>query len=231
MDGNTQKVFSADDFRPGEVRWNSFDLDPERSLEEQLDDFTQDLVLVEFPNGCVLDIEWSASPTVKGRFAVSLVQVPDDHEWEPFERRECDTLSELRVLVRELVRTAADRPSIPKLLFDQGQVGLQINFNELILNQGIPLQEQTDRLKAKLFEASFRHDHYLTIGWEPPHDPSGEFVVRLIHDPKRLENILDRRPPGGRVLSERRCRTVPGPWYGDAASIANTSCVPVSSVS
>lgn len=207
MDRNIKnKLFAPSDFSPGEVEWDVFDIDPKLPLLPQMDEFTRDLMLIRFPNACLLDVEWNCNIFEDRRFIVSLVQASSSCEWEPFEQRECRSILELRQCVKDMVETARRRPSIP--MHVAPRVGLQTVFDELILDHVKPLSEQTDRLRERMLEAILGHDQVMRIGWLPPHDPTGEFVVRLLHYPGRLEDELERRKPGGRLLSERRCQTI-----------------------
>src|SRR5690349_19696366 len=90
------RIFAPRDFINGEVRFDSFDIDPNKPLAPQFDGITRDLMVVRFHNGCLLDIEWRAASDTSGRFIVSLVQVPPDASWHPFLQRECHSVLELQ---------------------------------------------------------------------------------------------------------------------------------------
>jgi hypothetical protein len=105
-------VFTPDDFRPGEIQWDSFDVDPALPLSAQMEPFTQDLIWVKYPNGCELDVAWSAHPGRKSEFVVSLTETLPGQEWEPFEQRRCESIRELRAAVKELVEVATKRPPL-----------------------------------------------------------------------------------------------------------------------
>ena len=114
MQNPTNKVFDPSDFYPGEVRWDSFDVDPGKPLLPQMYEYDQDLMWIHFPNGCDLHVDWSAHPERSSQFVVSLAQVPDGQDWDPFEERRCESLAQLRGAVSELVQIAKKRPPLAR---------------------------------------------------------------------------------------------------------------------
>lgn len=209
---NPRKVFTGEDFRPGEVVWNGLTVDPDQPLVPQMDEFSEEPIFVRFPNGCSLDVEWRGPETGGSCFVVSLNQTLIGHGWEPFDRRECGSIPELVGVVRQMVQIARERPSLPTELFTEERAGSSIYVNDLVLDQTLPPERQVDRLKDWMLEMWLGPDgRILTVGWEPPHDSNGKFVVRVGDYPlgDRLDDNAAGRPPQVRWLTERRCRTIP----------------------
>ena len=90
-----------------------------------------------------------------------------------------------------------------------------VDFDELILDHVAPLAEQTERLRAHLLEVGWLNGCILTVGWEPAHDPSGEFVVTLKQDPRgRVGRMFDQyehpvpKEPELKFIAQDRCRSI-----------------------
>jgi len=210
---SNDRVFVPNDFEGAELVWDALEIDPDGPLDAQLGEFDYSLIWMLFPNGCGVEIEWKTYHEDRSHFLVTLTQVPVGGEWEAIEWRDCYSVAELRAAVRELVTTAKGRPSIPTLIFGQGSIGLVIDPNDLILDQTIPPEQQLDRLRGELFEASLDiGGTLLRVGWEPPHDANGQFIVRVVrylHDlGERLDDLAAGRTPPIQVLAERRCQTI-----------------------
>lgn len=192
---------------PAKVHWNKLKVDENAVPTQELGDVYDCLLFARFPNGVALSIDWFPDAAPGGEFVVELVEYAD--EWEPFAKRTCRSFAELRSVTLELIRAAKAHPAIAMAVFEEGHQGiLGITLNELVLDQTRPPSQQIDRLKGELFEATLSSDRVMKIGWEPPHDPTGEFVVRLLYDPERVRNIVQRGAPSERLLLERRCRTI-----------------------
>lgn len=209
-------VFSIADLAPAIVHWDKLILDPDRPLEPQIDDSYEELLLAEFPNGVSLDVEWRDEFRSRGFFVVTLVQNPD--YWEPIASQKCDSLVELKRTVTEFVNIA--RHENKRYLLSRAKIDAdEIWLNRLVLNPDAPLNMQANLLAGELFEASYLiGGRILTIGWLPPHDPSGEFVIRSYHSetewkteasPRGMARYRERNPESWQLISEKRCKSVP----------------------
>jgi hypothetical protein len=204
-----QRVFSPEDLLPGKAIWDTFELDPDIPLELQLEEFSQDLMLVEFENGCALDVGWY--PQCSGSFCVALNQ--DEDAWNPFAEWSCRSIPELRRIVREAIQIAAARPSIPQYVFRQGQdLAGEFISNNLKIDPLRPLSQQAATLTGRLFEL-WTDRLILSVEWQPPSDPRGEFVVILQEDSRDWVQRIWDKEAGKQItptlLLERHCRTLP----------------------
>ncbi len=193
------------------MHWNTLRLDPLLPLTEQRDYLNDDAIFVSFPSGCALFVDWMPPFDVNGEFVVTRVQNPD--AWRPLWQQRCRSIGQLKSLVRRCVRQARTTP----LRYVLGRhnirqlCGERLEFhNELVFDSTRPLAEQQARLKERLYEAHLESGHVITIGWHPPHDSAGEFVLTLYYDPTVWQNGLKPKSDRAlwRVVESRRCRTV-----------------------
>src|SRR4051794_35978651 len=103
-------IFTESDFVPGVVISNWLELDPDRPLEDQVENLYEGEVVVQFPDGRVLDVDWRPSLDVSGKFYVTLSEATKNEEWKPFMVRTCRPIAELRRLVAEMVHVARTQP-------------------------------------------------------------------------------------------------------------------------
>lgn len=76
-------------FYPGNVIYNTFNIDFDRPFIEQLDELNEDLVQVEYKENYLLDIGWYPECETKGKIIVQLIH---NSQWEkPVLRKECIT--------------------------------------------------------------------------------------------------------------------------------------------
>ena len=74
-------------FYPGKVNYNTFDIDFDKPLIEQLDELNEDLIQVEYKGDYLLDIGWCPERNENGRIIIQLVNAG---EWDnPIVREEC----------------------------------------------------------------------------------------------------------------------------------------------
>ena len=197
-----QHILGLSDVAPAIITFDGLILDPELPLEAQAEwELKEDLFSASFPNGCTLDIGWYPSFDPTGGFGIALNQTTV--YWEPFIKRECQSIDDLKKIVAELVEIAKRRPSIPQVLQDDSKAWPAHPLSDdLILDPMAPLNSQLDALREKMFWA-FYETYRIRVGWVPPHSPDGEFVVTL----SRAGSKYDFDGPVG-VIVERRCRSI-----------------------
>lgn len=210
-----QPLFPAEVFAPAHVHWNKLILDPSRPHVEQLHQWYDDQIWAVFPNDVGIDISWHPEHKPVGEFVVSLVQNP--YHWEPFAKRRCQTIPELRKIVSELVAVARERPSIRRPLIDEPNrhPGLYM-VNKVILDPLTPLEFQIDALVEEMLDVRYINQaRILTAGWFPGHLLEGEFRIEVRRD---LRGEAERMEADGLDFTEelaampvvwsRRCRTI-----------------------
>ncbi|HEX8520717.1 MAG TPA: hypothetical protein VF669_00590 [Tepidisphaeraceae bacterium] len=102
------RVFREADFLPGSVEWDSFTVDPDLPLKDQMEPFSRDYMHVRFPNQCSLFIDWWATPDQEGSFFVRLCYLPPEDELQTIEQVECHTVSEIRAAALRLTEKARE---------------------------------------------------------------------------------------------------------------------------
>jgi hypothetical protein len=95
-------------WRNGQIRfWKLDTVDLLRGLEAQLDELTEDLAQVGYPDGSIIDIGWYPTMAMHGAFVVTVVR---DEDWEsPISRVRCATASELRQAINDAVALSLSR--------------------------------------------------------------------------------------------------------------------------
>ncbi len=94
------------DFRPGEVIYNDFNIDPEITFEEQRYSFNEDLFQVEYAGRYVIDIGWYPAHKKNGNFQVRIVKNCD---WENLiYLKKAKTFDHLYLLVEECTTIIKD---------------------------------------------------------------------------------------------------------------------------
>jgi len=86
--------------------WSLNTIDPNRTLVEQVDELKEDLAQIVYPvRGTRLDIGWYPEFAPTGHFTVSVIQNDD---WDkPLFSKSCESIADLRVLVKHAVLIAA----------------------------------------------------------------------------------------------------------------------------
>lgn len=195
-------ILLPEDVAPATITFDDLILDPELPLEAQAEwELKEDLFSASFPNGCTLDIGWYPSFDPEGGFGVALNQTTV--YWEPFIKRECQSIDELKKIVAELVEIARKKPSIPQVLLDDSKAWPAHPLSDdLILDPLAPLNSQLDALREKMFLA-FYGRYRIRVGWVPPHSPDGQFNIILT----RANSKYDFDGPVD-VVTERHCRSI-----------------------
>lgn len=63
----------------GVVTFDNLFLDENKPLIDQLDDLKEDMLQVEFPNAYLLDVGWTPSFNINGKFKIVLIK---DYDWQ-----------------------------------------------------------------------------------------------------------------------------------------------------
>lgn len=92
-------MFKKLDFSPGKVEHDSFDINYELPLVDQIDWLTEDLFQVNYDDKYMLDIGWYSSFPSLGGFRIVVVK---DFDWSnPIFSKECSRQDELDCYVQE----------------------------------------------------------------------------------------------------------------------------------
>jgi len=84
------------------------------------------------------------------------------------------------------------------LIFDDSEFeGGTIHWNNLELDEALPLESQLDYLWEDMIFVSFPSGCAIFVDWLPAFDPHGTFVISLVQNPDRYQ-----------PLHRRRCRSV-----------------------
>jgi len=67
------------DFDVGNIAYNEFHIDFDKTLCEQEDSLTEDLLQVEYPNNYLIDLGWYPECNSNGNFIISVIY---DFDWE-----------------------------------------------------------------------------------------------------------------------------------------------------
>lgn len=92
-------MFKKLDFSPVEVEHDSFDINYELPLSEQIDLLTEDLFQVNYDDKYILDLGWYSSCSSEGRFRI--VVVKDFDCSNPIFSKECSRLDELDAYIQQ----------------------------------------------------------------------------------------------------------------------------------
>lgn len=60
-------------FAPGKVKYNSFDISFDMPFDKQIESLTEDIILVEFEHGFIIDIGWYPEFDPEGKLVVQLI--------------------------------------------------------------------------------------------------------------------------------------------------------------
>ncbi len=98
-------MFDNLDVSPGIIINNDIqELNPNLSLESQLDSLKEDLFQVVFDDKIVLDAGWYSDGSIDGEFVIYLLE---NEDWDnPMERKTVHSFEELRSGVQELLAVA-----------------------------------------------------------------------------------------------------------------------------
>ena len=81
------------DFKSGEIIYNEFHVDFSKSLLEQLDSLTEDLLQVKYADNYLLDLGWLPEYEADGSFVVQIIK---DRDWNtPKYKAFCKSQEEL----------------------------------------------------------------------------------------------------------------------------------------
>lgn len=80
-------------FANGNIVFNDMDIDPKKPLFDQIWSLKEDMLMVEFPNGYMIDVGWYPSFEEDGKFIIRLIK---DHDWENVVRS-ADTTDPVKV--------------------------------------------------------------------------------------------------------------------------------------
>lgn len=58
----------------------------------------------------------------------------------------------------------------------------EILYNDLYLDEEIPLSKQLDNLKEDLLQVNFYNKYLIDIGWYPEFDKNGQFKISVIKE-------------------------------------------------
>ncbi|MUG48052.1 hypothetical protein [Paenibacillus woosongensis] len=94
-------MFGKIQFEPGGIVYDDMQIDPNKSLESQVDNLKEDLFQVNYADKFIVDVGWFPSLSKDGHFRVVAIE---DFDWEsPVFQKTCRTLIELREYVEEAV--------------------------------------------------------------------------------------------------------------------------------
>ena len=96
-----QAPFSIRDFYPGTIEFFDCDIDPEISLDKQLDSLKEDMCQVRYDNNLILDFGWYPSFNINGCFQIRVIS---NYNWEePILIQKAKNLSSLKMIISEAV--------------------------------------------------------------------------------------------------------------------------------
>lgn len=94
-------MFGKIQFEPGKIVYDDMEIDPNKSLESQVDNLKEDLFQVNYVDKFIVDVGWFPSFSKDGHFRVVAIE---DFDWEsPVFQKTCRTLIELIEYVEEAV--------------------------------------------------------------------------------------------------------------------------------
>lgn len=94
-------MFGKIQFEPGKIVYDDMGIDPNKSLESQVDNLKEDLFQVNYVDKFIVDVGWFPSFSKDGHFRVVAIE---DFDWEsPVFQKTCRTLIELIEYVEEAV--------------------------------------------------------------------------------------------------------------------------------
>lgn len=94
-------MFDKIQFAPGIVVYDDMKIDPNKSLESQIDNLKEDLFQVNFNDKYIVDVGWFPSFSKDGHFRVVAIE---GYNWEsPIFQKTCRTLVELDKYVEEVI--------------------------------------------------------------------------------------------------------------------------------
>ncbi|MCM3781936.1 hypothetical protein M3231_03020 [Neobacillus mesonae] len=100
-------MFEKIQFEPGKVVYDDLKIDPNKLLENQVDNLKEDLLQVNYDDKFIVDIGWFPSFSKDGHFQVVAIE---DFNWEnPIFQKTCRTLVELKECIEEAINKVKTR--------------------------------------------------------------------------------------------------------------------------
>lgn len=94
-------------FFPGVVKYNTYNIDFNKSLARQKEELNEDLIQVEFQGGYILDIGWFPEYNEKGGIIIQLIQ---NYKWEtPIYKQEVKDLVSLYQCIENVLKIIKDQ--------------------------------------------------------------------------------------------------------------------------
>ena len=89
------------DFQAGITVYDEFHIDFTKSFLEQLDSLKEDLLLVEYEDGYLLDLGWYPEYEADGKFVIQLIK---DGRWaEPQYKASCRSQEDLLQILKKVI--------------------------------------------------------------------------------------------------------------------------------
>ncbi len=90
------------DFSPGKITYDSFDIDPNVSFEQQIGSLREDLFQVSYDEKYIVDIGWFSDFDPQGNF---IVQIIKNYDWEkPVYLKKTSDIEQLNEFVKECAK-------------------------------------------------------------------------------------------------------------------------------
>lgn len=100
-------MFEKIQFEPGKIVYDDMQIDPNKSLEGQVDNLKEDLFQVNYNDKFIVDVGWFPSFSKDGHFRIVAIE---GFNWEvPVFQKTCRTFIELREYVEEAVSNVKAR--------------------------------------------------------------------------------------------------------------------------
>lgn len=94
-------MFENVNFEPGRVVYNDFNLNPNASLESQINSLKEDLFQINYYDEYIIDVGWYPEFDEEGSFRICVIK---DFDWEaPLFSKRCRDISSLNQLMYECI--------------------------------------------------------------------------------------------------------------------------------
>lgn len=164
------------DFLPGIVTYDDFDMGT-ISLLKKMPISEKDLMLVEYPNQIMIDVDWH-----KGIFFVSII---NKYDWDNrVIKKTCKKLDEVEFAVKECVAyvrkmlNEIEARKIGKIkMFEDLDVSPgKILYSDIYLDPALSLNENSRTFPEKLMQIDYPNGNSICVDWN-----NNEFVISIFN--------------------------------------------------
>lgn len=94
-------IFKNLDFSPGKITYDDFDIDPNKTFEQQIFSLKEDMLQVNYDHEYLIDVGWGPEFSLKGKFKVRIIK---SFDWtNPVYFKKTSNLEDLQFLLKACI--------------------------------------------------------------------------------------------------------------------------------